>query len=186
MFDPHRTRRNESRYYTRKGQVLQASRVNVQPVIEHRLVPIYRNFLINNGLVYDTPQPGPIQPISISGVSIDHEIYLFSNMTKSTEPTVNLSYTAQGYRKIIIVFYKDTNGNHYLEVSHLDEDHTYTKTINNNAACYFLAISNTLTLNQTQLDTIEKGIVDELAANDILVFRGRSISLTTEIPLSII
>lgn len=51
MFDPHRTRRSDNRYYTRKGQVIQASRVNTKPIIDQRLVPVYKQYLINNGLI---------------------------------------------------------------------------------------------------------------------------------------
>lgn len=91
MFDPHRTRRSDKRYYTRKGQVIQAGPVNTKPIIDHRLVPVYKNYLITNNLIDVPPPPEPPTPppptttITIDAVSV--------SSIAQTFPTNQLGYT---------------------------------------------------------------------------------------------
>lgn len=118
MFDPHRTRRSDRRYYTRKGQVLQASRVNTQPVIEQRLVPVYKQYLINNNLVPKEPSPFP--PIKIIGVRVGTKDYNFDQgvvhwyTETDTSFTINAQNTNQ-YGSFVCVFYLNTDGYYKLQ-----------------------------------------------------------------------
>lgn len=121
MFDPHRTRRSDSRYYTRKGQILQASRVNTNPVIDQRLVPIYRNFIIKNNLL--PPPIVPASPNKIGGVFIkygesDIMKFALSSMTLDTSQTVNIDLPlAYGAKGSIIAIYEDNAGTLHLKFS---------------------------------------------------------------------
>lgn len=145
MFDPHRTRRSDSRYFTRKGQVLQASRVNVNPVIDQRLVPIYRNYLIKNNLL--PPPIVPASPIEIGGVYIqygDTNVMKFalSNMTLDTSPTVNIRrILTNGQVGSIIAIYEDTEGRMNLKYKGAKAAQsgstTMTMTIENNRKCRY-------------------------------------------------
>ena len=70
MFDPHRTRRNDRRYYTRKGQVLQAKRTEVPFSIEPNKVDAYKEYIIKNNLFSFPPvPPSPSTIISIDAIS---------------------------------------------------------------------------------------------------------------------
>ena len=51
MFDPHRTRYNDRRYFTKKGQIIQAKKVNPPFSIENDKIEAYKNYLIKNHLV---------------------------------------------------------------------------------------------------------------------------------------
>lgn len=189
MFDPHRTRRSDRRYYTRKGQVLQASCVNTQPIIDQRLVPVYKNYLIQNGLAHDSPPqppPVPITPIEISGISVNSQQYIWNSFTKYTTPTVNLhASTTQAQTRVIIVFYKDTGGNHFCEIKYLGRSSTYDKTIEDNVECYFLVTSHAYEVtDQNQLDSYEKGLLNPLADYHVIQFYGSTLGVKNDIPLT--
>lgn len=64
MFDPHRTRKTNKKYYTRKGQIIQAKRTNRsdEVVIEPMLVDKYKKFILDNNLI---PKPIPPPPARI-------------------------------------------------------------------------------------------------------------------------
>ena len=104
MFDPHRTRRSDRRYFTRKGQVLQASRVNTKPVIEQRLVPVYQDYLELNGFVNI---PRPVDPFSrkVIGISFNNVKYPFSEMNKTTDPSVTLTYHGAGLSAGVLMYF---------------------------------------------------------------------------------
>ena len=57
MFDPHRTRRNDRRYYTRKGQVIQARNISVPFTIDRSKVDAYKEYIIQNNLISSSPPP---------------------------------------------------------------------------------------------------------------------------------
>ncbi|AXK90325.1 hypothetical protein [Bo-Circo-like virus CH] len=89
MFDPHRTRRSDKRYYTRKGQVRQASRVNTKPIIDQRLVPVYKNYLITNNLISPPPPPpSPQTKLTIDAVS--------TSSIAQPKPTNSFDYASTG------------------------------------------------------------------------------------------
>lgn len=69
-YDPHATRRSHQRKYTRKGQVIQAKLVNTPRTIESNLVPMYRQFFINNPQ-YGIGPPRPPSKIPIDSLVID-------------------------------------------------------------------------------------------------------------------
>lgn len=119
MFDPHRTRRSDKRYYTRKGQVIQASRVNTKPIIDQRLVPVYKNFLIMNNLIPNTPPPPPPSTkISIDALSVSSIAQSFPtnqlgysgaeggqiDLSQYTAPRVLLTIHPQTNDYLIIIF----------------------------------------------------------------------------------
>lgn len=112
MFDPHRTRRSDKRYYTRKGQVIQAGKVNTKPIIDQRLVPVYKNYLITNNLISPPPPPPtPSTKITIDAVS--------ASSIAQTFPTNQLGYSgAEGgevdlsqFRvpRVLLTIYPQTN-----------------------------------------------------------------------------
>lgn len=62
MFDPHCTRKNNSRYYTKKGQINQATITDTPIVINPKHVNMYLEYMLANGIVSnnnDTPRPSP-------------------------------------------------------------------------------------------------------------------------------
>lgn len=152
MFDPHRTRRSDSRYFTRKGQVLQASRVNTNPVIDQRLVPIYKNYILKNGLIKNPPPPLPppspspstIHPIGIA-ITYDENLappvyYPFASMTVKTEQTFTIEEPISS-PKALLLFQQKTNGSFYFLVATLSSSWSYP--IFDNVKCYYTFISIT-------------------------------------------
>lgn len=168
MFDPHRTRRSDSRYFTRKGQVLQASRVNVNPVIDQRLVPIYRNYLIKNNLL--PPPDVPASPIEIGGVYIQYDStnvkkFALSDMTLDTSPTVNISRTlTNGEKGCIIAIYEDTTGTMHLKFNSGNStpsgSSNLTMTIEDNYKCRY-AFTNEIGGSMGVTSSWYKGIFDK-------------------------
>nr|QYM90075.1 Cap [Po-Circo-like virus] len=145
MFDPHRTRRSDRRYYTRKGQVIQASRVDVQPIIDQRLVPVYKKFLIANGLAYDSPQPSPPSPViqlDGIGISVNNVSFPFTLMTLSTEPTIDVTIHGSSQAPTFAAaFYQDTSGNYNFKIVTVPANITSTGIhIENNAKCYIVHV----------------------------------------------
>lgn len=165
MFDPHRTRRNDSRYFTRKGQVLQASRVSVNPVIDQRLVPVYRNYLINNNLL--PPPIVPASPIKIGGVYIQYGTtnvikFALSDMTLDTSPTVNITRAVTD-KGTIIAIYEDTSGIMHITYNSFKTNpgttNQLTLTIEDNKKCryaYTTAIGESFGITNTWY----KGVYD--------------------------
>lgn len=142
MFDPHRTRRSDRRYYTRKGQVLQASRVNVQPVIEQRLVPAYQNYLIGNGLV-NANIVNPPETIPVIGMVYDNVKYPFTDFEVTTDQTKTLNYQGAGLSAgVLMIFYEDAEGNHHASFQYSPADgQVYQITIHNNRKMYWKLIT---------------------------------------------
>lgn len=112
MFDPHRTRRSDRRYYTRKGQVLQASLVNSQPVIQQNLVPAYQNYLIKNGMV-NANIIQPPETIPVIGMTYDNVKYPFTDFEVTTDGTKTIDYHGVGLSAgVLMYFYENGNGDH--------------------------------------------------------------------------
>lgn len=146
MFDPHRTRRSDRRYYTRKGQVIQASRVNVNPTIDQRLVPIYKNYIIKNNLLTSPPPPAPPQKNFIpAGIVIKSQpqetlmYFPFTEFTFSTEETININMTtpSEVYHALLIFQQKKDGSFEFITFSYTG---TIEYTIKNNAKCYYKSI----------------------------------------------
>ena len=184
MFDPHRTRRSDSRYFTRKGQVLQASRVNVNPIIDQRLVPYYRDY-INKNITTAPPPPS----FGITGVSYGDNIIKFSDMEKNTEPTKTYTYRPQ-YSSVAIIFYIDTFGNSYVKYIFVTGGSTVTETIENISESYSY-MDRTINLHpvvdsQTKLNDVEKGIVNASGNGKIINFYGGILAISNTIPLVVL
>lgn len=187
MFDPHRTRRSDRRYYTRKGQVLQASRVNTQPIIDQRLVQVYKRYLIANALAYDSPPappPAPVEPIGISGIAIENVKFPFSGMTKYTTTTVQLRAVAGQQDLLVIVFYKDTGGNYFLKIARQNSN-VYEQTINDNAECYFYYVASPGGINLNGLDLYVKGILDASGENYVVSFKNNTLYIKNDVTFSV-
>lgn len=186
MFDPHRTRRSDSRYYTRKGQVLQASLVNTNPVIDQRLVPIYKNYILKNGIIPPPPQPLPIKGIRILDI-IPIKNYNLSVMNKSTDPTVNINliFPDQQYRMFVCIW-QDKSGNHNLK-TYLFQG-TAAETIQNNVKCYYAAFASPKeNLTPDEYESLHKGlIIDDDKDDKLLVTMNQhSLSMMPNILISI-
>lgn len=188
MFDPHRTRRSDKRYYTRKGQVLQASRVNTQPIIEQRLVPVYQNYLISNGLLPPRPPPGPTEPIEITGIAVGDFRVGFGAMDKDRQSIVNINFTAPANDdRIFLYFQISINGESNFVCKYIPAGGNYTKTILNNKVCYIAYYNNDPNItSQTQLDAVKKSIVDMYGVGDVIYFYGESLFISTEIKFTTI
>lgn len=187
MFDPHRIRRSDRRYYTRKGQVLQASRVDVQPIIDQRLVPVYKKYLIANGLAFDAPQPSPPsppEPIGISGISVNNVSFPFTLMTVYSTPTVQLRAVAGQGDLLVIVFYKDTGGNYFLQISRKDSG-VFEQTINDNAECYFYYENRPNGINLGSLDSYVKGILDATGEKYVMSFKNNTLYIKNDVTFSV-
>lgn len=145
MFDPHRTRRSDSRYFTRKGQVLQASRVNTNPVIDQRLVPIYKNYLIKNNLLKQPPPPPAPPVINPIGIAIKHETdnvptyYPFTGMNVDRNQTVIINLNGLSTGQAVLLFSRQTNGSFVFAVITYGDDDIYVLT--DNDTCYYQNIN---------------------------------------------
>lgn len=85
MFDPHRTRRNDRRYYTRKGQVIQARNIPAPFTIDRSKVDAYKEYIIQNNLIPSSPSPTPVKPtIDSVQFSEDPNLYPISAFNLST------------------------------------------------------------------------------------------------------
>lgn len=85
MFDPHRTRRNDRRYYTKKGQILQARNISVPFTIDRSKVDAYKEYIIQNNLISSPSLPPPVIPtIDSVQFSDDSNIYPISAFNLST------------------------------------------------------------------------------------------------------
>lgn len=189
MFDPHRTRRSDSRYFTRKGQVLQASRVNTNPVIDQKLVPIYKNYILKNGLI-PKPEAPPVQPIPIKGISImfasdNIDNYPFKNMTKSTNPTVNISTMTGSAARYLICFWEDTSGNHKFLTYAQGEQTTITETITNNVICYWRVLPLPSGITVDNYPSYPKGLITDTNDEIVIWLDNKSMTVKPAIPLSI-
>ena len=159
MFDPHRTRRSDKRYYTRKGQVLQAGRVNVQPVIEPRLVPAYQNYLIANKLV-NANIVNPPETIPVIGMSFNGVKYPFTDFTLTTDQTVNIDYHGAGLSSgVLMAFYEDVSGNHHASFQYAPADgQVYQVHVTNNRKMYWKLIATSDAQNEEEFRSIPKGL----------------------------
>lgn len=87
-YDPQGTRRSHQLKYTRKGQVIQAKLVNTPRTIETNLIPMYRQFFLNNPQ-YGLTVPPPINyPYNILGIVFgqpgsENEQHIFSEFIVS-------------------------------------------------------------------------------------------------------
>lgn len=142
MFDPHRTRRSDYRYYTRKGQVLQASRVNVNPTIDQRLVPIYKKYLLKNNLVnLNSQSQNPIKPLGIAmqqTSTADLTFYPFNQFFLRVEETFPIIDDAGSGHRALLLFQQKTDGTFRLYTRAFTG--RYNTTIRNNVKCYYKLI----------------------------------------------
>lgn len=183
MFDPHRTRRSDRRYYTRKGQVLQASRVNTQPVIEQRLVPIYKQYLINNNLVPTAPAPFP--PIKIIGVRVGNRDNNFDQgvihwITETTTSfTINVNTQTSQYGAFVCIFYLNTDGYYKLQFKKYSANQHDVINITDNVKARYKTISfrnqqeandfpNDARSLYTEEQIVISGLGDDLRISDII------------------
>lgn len=154
MFDPHRTRRSDRRYYTRKGQVIQASRVNVNPTIDQRLVPIYKNYILKNNLLTAPSPPAPtppstpkIKPIGIAveqNISNHYNFYSFEFFQLNTEETFNIELTATSSSPQAILLIQQKKNGDFVFVT-APYSYTWTYNVTDNVKCYYRTVDITNT-----------------------------------------
>lgn len=117
MFDPQRTRYSNKRYYTRKGQVIQAKRVDAPLGIESRLVPMYKEYLVKNHLISASDFPPKSYTLNEVYYSGTGDRVLISDMAVTIAPTsvnncvgiaIGIDPDNQGYY-IVYVFYAYNN-----------------------------------------------------------------------------
>lgn len=169
MFDPHRTRRSDRRIFTRKGQVNQASRVNTQPIIEQRLVPIYKDYLIKNNLISTTITPSPPSPedtIKIEGVFLENSAGQIvsvptSTMVLSTDPTVNLSSNTGTYGGGYLALYEDTDGFMHLVAAGVRSGQV-TLNIPNNVKCRYAFQRGFTAADSATFQNLIKGVYTDV------------------------
>lgn len=126
MFDPHRTRWNDRRYYTRKGQVLQAKKTEVPYLIEPNRVDAYKRYILKNHIVTsaDFPSPPPVIPtIDSIKFSEDPTIYPISALSLTTGPV-----TVAGRTQTIILTTSSADSNYWeVDILFLNDSYaTYT------------------------------------------------------------
>ncbi len=187
MFDPHGTRRSDRRYYTRKGQILQASRVNIQPIIEQRLVPVYKQYIVNNNLL-ETKDPN----VYINRIMYDsrelsdaEDIYVnIADMTLSTESTVQITMThnTSGYASGYFIIYKDLEERIYFKVFAIQSG-SQTVTITGNAKCYYQSVP----LSATDYNYFTSGpFTCYNNENFIVVFEGDEFQVSPTTPIKLL
>ncbi|QYM90063.1 Cap [Circoviridae sp.] len=185
MFDPHRTRRNDSRYYSRKGQVLQASRVNVNPVIDQRLVPIYQNYLVKNNLVPTVPKP--TEPINIQGFYIGQYYWGISNAYRSDESIVNMTFQgAQEYGSYYMILYRDTVDAVHFITGKVSAGSSINMTVENNVHCLYKTMNFRSTDNPSSYDGWKKGLYTKYEGENIvfLLTTGNELDIGNMITVS--
>lgn len=69
MFDPHYTRSNHNRRYQKRGQIIQAKKVQIPRTIEQDLIPLYQEYFIKNYIPGFTPPQFPISSFYIKDAS---------------------------------------------------------------------------------------------------------------------
>lgn len=113
MFDPHRTRYNDRRYYTRKGQVIQAKRTEVPFLIEPNRVDAYKTYILKNHIVTSADLPSATPIVDSIKFSDDSNTYPISSMNTSTQTvtitgpsqTIALSKAEDPYYNIVYIIY---------------------------------------------------------------------------------
>lgn len=65
MFDPHRTRRNDRRFYTKKGQIIQARNFSAPFNIERSKVEAYKKYILDNKLI---EIPENVLPVTVDTI----------------------------------------------------------------------------------------------------------------------
>lgn len=96
VYDPHRIFSSNSSHRRHKGQVIQSRLVDRPVTIDKRLVPIYRDFLLSNGLISLPPPPPP--PL------VDGIVLHFSQTTD----VVRLSFSELEFRTCRVTSNTDT------------------------------------------------------------------------------
>lgn len=94
MFDPQYTRRSNRKFYTRKGQIIQAKKVEIPRTIEGELIPLYIEYFKKNHITgYIPPSP--------SSTGLLPPFYIQSKTTKLI--TFNGSYELQPEEAIFTI-----------------------------------------------------------------------------------
>lgn len=114
MFDPHYTRYSNRRKYQKKGQIIQARRVEIPRTIEQSLVPLYKEYFTKNYIqTYVPPQDHLMPPFYFEGPS-----YKFKNFNGryTIQPNQTLLYiiTSDNYYNINFVINISQNPNSFV------------------------------------------------------------------------
>lgn len=113
MYDPHHLRRNDRRYYTRKGQIIQAKAVNPPFTIEPNKVETYRQYILRNKL--NTPPP-PRFPIVLEDLKIEQGSYTgYIQFNEFDSSTTQQNYTMPAGNKLCFLV-NEKNGNQNWQI----------------------------------------------------------------------
>ena len=104
MFDPHRTRYNDRRYFTKKGQIIQAKKVNPPFSIENDKINAYKSYIIRNKLI-----EAPIPDVDSFKFSDDGRWNNISDLDISDTETI-----IQGPCQAITIETSSTNPNFWI------------------------------------------------------------------------
>lgn len=97
MFDPHNLRTNRYRRYQKRGQIIQARKVEIPRTIEHSLIPLYKEYFTKNYITGYVPD----QDLNIP------PFYIQSTIDKLTPNDGSFNLTA-GMSVIYIVETEET------------------------------------------------------------------------------
>lgn len=184
MFDPHRIRRSDRRYYTRKGQILQASRVDVQPIIDQRLVPVYQKYLQANNLL--PVRQIPPEPVPVTGVLFGEYNYSFNQ--RNTEPTANITIRGDpSYGSYYAIIHQDPSNNYYFQVGTVPRNTTRTITIENNVLCLYRTQRFTSTDNPSDFANWDKSLLTGDIRDKMIIISTKApeLYISGEIPLKL-
>lgn len=116
MFDPHRTRQSNRRYFTRKGQVIHAKLVNPPIRIDRDTAEIYKEYLIKNHMINLNP-PAPVyQNITIDKITTINGDVLFSTFLYAISSST-VQFTNPGWHLVISIAEDNDSYEFWVEVT---------------------------------------------------------------------
>lgn len=133
MFDPLRTRKNNKKYYTRKGQIIQAKRTNKSDnvVIEPMLVDKYKKYILDNNLIPKPPVPPPARIIpkiiGIFNAFSNQEALFTDSQIPWTHPLPSTMIQVDANRIFYIIGVSETEV--YIHIGSTDADASWATEI---------------------------------------------------------
>lgn len=101
MFDPHRTRRLYNRKYQKRGQIIQAKKVEIPRTIDQQLIPLYQDYFKKNYIEGFVPSQNFTMPP-----------FYIDTLDKSLH-TYNGQYSIPAQSSVVFVIPDDQNLNIY-------------------------------------------------------------------------
>ena len=118
MFDPHKTRYNNRRKYQKRGQIIQARKVEIPRTIEQNLIPLYQEYFKKNYITGYIPDQPP-QP----SINTLPPFYIISSDTviQSSPETYPLNHLGQilvirDTDSYIFIYFVDNRSNDVINI----------------------------------------------------------------------